>query len=150
MTWIRPQLRPDRTQAGLHHPAGWTGRAAPAGNRKGARPPAQAKSLTGPASSIPEASSEGWRGRNLLSSRRAPLATAGASTLPLQTPRVPTPWFTAQRVPRLGHGAGAQAGALGAELSPRPAGGAWLRMRRPACCSPAPRCKEDEEFSSLQ
>lgn len=120
----------------------------PRGNRKDARPPAQATSLTGPASSIPEASSGGWRGRNLLSSRRAPLATAGASTLPLQTPRVPTPWLTVQPAPRLGHGAGARGGAFGAELSPRPACGAWLRLRKPAAWSQGPWCQEDCELSS--
>lgn len=140
----------DGTKAGLHHTAGWTGRARPPGNRKDARPPAQATSLTGPASSIPEASSGGWRGRNLLSSRRAPRATAGASTLPLQTPRVPTPWLTVQPTPRLGHGAGARGGALGAELSPRPACGAWLRLRKPAARSRAPWCREGCELSSLQ
>lgn len=80
-------------------------------------PPAQAKSLTGPASSIPEASSEVRRDRNPLPNRMAPLATAEASTPPLRTPLVPTPWFPVQAVPRPGHSAGAQVGTFGADLN---------------------------------
>lgn len=58
-----------------------------------------ATSLTGPASSIPEASSGVRRDRSLLSGHRAPPATAGASALPLQTRPVPTPWFSIRPVP---------------------------------------------------